>query len=458
MFSDTSKIVIGLSGGADSVVLTHILNNFASVYNFKIIAVHVNHNIRGSEAERDEKFVQEFCESLGIELIIKRENILEISKNLKISTEEAGRITRYKIFNEISSKYKNCKIATAHTLSDNIETVIMRLLSGTGLKGLCGIPTVRDNIIRPLINITRTEIENYCDQNNLKYVQDSSNFGRDYTRNKIRLDIIPEFKKINPEFEICINRVIENLNQDEKYLSEVTNSIFENLKINNNSFDINKIRDLNNSIKTRVVHKIINFYNSQNNILNSRVEQKHINNIIKILDNSQNNIIKKISIPGDNFLVINNNILKFEPKNIKIKNNNILKKIENIQDTNILTEFNLAIKINIINNIEYELLKTEKNTNNLIFIDCDKININKLYFRNRLNGDKFEFKNRNITKSVKKIFNEYKIPVNMRDKILILESDKNIVWIDNIGVSRNYVVNNNTKKIMVISKQNIKEI
>lgn len=451
MLENTQEIVVGLSGGADSVALTHFLYLLTKKYNynFKITAVHVNHGIRGEEALRDENFVKEFCEKLNINLVIRHKNIIEISKKLRISTEEAGRITRYNIFREISMSKKNCKIATAHTLSDNIETIIMRLLNGTGLKGLCGIPAVRDNIIRPLINLTRSQIEQYCEENSLIYIQDSTNFERDYTRNKIRLDIIPEFRKINPDFEICMKRNIDNFICDENYLCDMTNNIFENIK-NNSKFDIKKINELPDCFKSRIIFKIINFYD-----LNIRLEQKHVNNIIDFIEKSQKNNInnlKYLSIPGDKYIVIRNNMLSFEYKK-NVFNDNYKEILYKFNLYNDFKDLNIVIKIDIINKIEYERLKKGGNlSNNLFFVDYDKLNLDNIYFRNRRAGDKFEFKNRNISKSVKKIFNEYKIPVEIRDKILILESDNNIVWIDNIGVSRNYVVTNSTKKVMIICK------
>ena len=225
MLENTDRIIIGLSGGADSISLTHLLYNFCKDKKINILAVHVNHCIREKEALRDEIFVKDFCSNLGIELLIKRINILDLSKELKLGIEETGRKVRYQIFKEQLFENTKTKIATAHTLSDNIETILMRLANGTALKGLCGIPPVRENIIRPLINIKRSEIENYCKENNLEYVIDSSNFEKNYTRNKIRLDIIPHLKCINNDFEESFKRAIDSFRSDEFYLDKKAENI-----------------------------------------------------------------------------------------------------------------------------------------------------------------------------------------------------------------------------------------
>ena len=179
MIESKDKVIVALSGGADSVTLLHILFQLQKIKSFDLQAIHINHQIRGKEAQRDENFASDFCKSLGINLIKKSVCIPKLSKKLKIGLEECGRIARYNIFEELSKIDPKIKIATAHTLSDNVETLLMRIASGTSLKGMCGIPYLRNNIIRPLIESTRTDIENYCLINNLKYVNDSTNFEKD---------------------------------------------------------------------------------------------------------------------------------------------------------------------------------------------------------------------------------------------------------------------------------------
>ncbi len=437
MLSNTDKIVIGLSGGADSVALTHFLNTIGKERKLEIIAVHVNHGIRGEEAERDENFVKKFCSDLSVRLVIKKVNIVKISKNLKIGIEEAGRKIRYEIFKGISGSICNAKIATAHTLSDNAETVIMRLISGTSLKGLCGIPPVRENIIRPLINIKRSEVELYCQDNNLKYVNDSSNYEKDYTRNKIRLEIIPKFKNINPDFENSVKRAAEALQEDNLYLESAANQTLESLKVAS-GYDSEKIQKLPGAIKSRVIFKILSSFTRK------RIEQKHLKNVSKMLKTG----FGKMYIPGDKIIVCERGILKLqEEKIIKDVNWEYL-----IKPLNILTEIETNIIIDIVNISEYEVLRKGGKLQKFFGIDFDKIPKSSV-FRNKRPGDKFTFPFRNITKSVKKIFNEMKIPPSQRNSIPMLACSQGIIWIDKIGVSKYYIPTKNTKKVAIIFKE-----
>ena len=192
MLENTDEIIVGFSGGADSTCLLYILNLLKDEFDFKIHAAHVNHSLRGNESERDEKFVRDFCEKNSIKLSVLKVDIFKMSKIEGKSLEECGREVRYNFFNSLCAN--KSKIATAHNLNDCEETMFFNLTRGSGLKGLCSIPAVRENIIRPLIRCSRDEIENFCKENSIQYVTDSSNLSDDYTRNKIRHNIIPILK------------------------------------------------------------------------------------------------------------------------------------------------------------------------------------------------------------------------------------------------------------------------
>ena len=214
------RILAALSGGADSVTLLHYLFIYKDILGITVEAAHVNHMLRGKEADRDELFCRSLCEDMGIKLHVKRADVRKIAKDKGLSEELCGRNIRYEFFDEIVNN-SGMKIATAHTLSDSIETMIFNLARGTGLKGLCGIPPVRKNIIRPLINCYRSDIENYCKEHNLDYVTDSTNLEDDYSRNFIRHNILPQLKNINIEADKAIGRTIGWLRDDENYLSSM---------------------------------------------------------------------------------------------------------------------------------------------------------------------------------------------------------------------------------------------
>ena len=220
MLSSEDVVLVALSGGADSMALLYFLYKNC---NYKLYAAHINHNLRGEESDGDEEFVKTCCKNLKIELFILNADVKIEAQCKGFSIEQAARSIRYD-FLEKTAEGLHAKIATAHTLSDNMETVLFNLVRGTGIKGLCGIPPVRNNIIRPLLECTRAEIEEYCAKNNLSYVIDSTNTDTKYNRNFIRHKIIPALYQINPSFDIGVNRLTEGLRNDEDYLSELANA------------------------------------------------------------------------------------------------------------------------------------------------------------------------------------------------------------------------------------------
>ena len=186
----SDKLSLGVSGGADSMYLFYNFMDLKEEWDLDIIVCHLNHGIRET-AKRDEEFVKKSCQAYGIKFISKTVNMDEFARKEKISSEEAGRILRYEFFRENS---KDRKILTAHNANDRAETVLFNIMRGTGLKGLSGISNVNKDVYRPLINIKREEIEDYLHKNKLQYFDDETNFEEIYTRNKIRLGLIPQLK------------------------------------------------------------------------------------------------------------------------------------------------------------------------------------------------------------------------------------------------------------------------
>lgn len=225
-------IVIGVSGGPDSICLLNVLNELKQELNFRIYVAHINHMIR-KEADSETEYVKEFCKKLGIECYIKRIDVVKIANNLKRGTEETGRQIRYEFFEEILKKTNSNKIATAHNNNDKVETIIMNILRGSGTSGLKGIEAIRENkFIRPLINITRDEIEKYCLDNNLNPKIDKSNNENIYTRNKIRNIVIPYIKQeFNPNIIKTINRLSDVVTEENEYLEKITENTFNEIYV-----------------------------------------------------------------------------------------------------------------------------------------------------------------------------------------------------------------------------------
>ncbi len=202
LIEPNDKILVGFSGGADSVFLLSFLKKFQKKFNLSLVAVHLNHSLRGEEADEDESFCRKFCADLNIPIIIKKKNVKAFAQKNKLSLEEAGREIRYKLFAEVAKKEVCTKIATAHHQSDNTETVLLNLIKGSGLNGAAGIPAKRGNIIRPLLGITKDEVVSYLKNKKILFRVDSSNEQNDFQRNYLRNKIVKNLKEdINPKLD-----------------------------------------------------------------------------------------------------------------------------------------------------------------------------------------------------------------------------------------------------------------
>ena len=308
LIENGDTIVIGVSGGPDSMTLLNvlILLNKMQKINCKLVVAHINHGIR-VEADEETKYVQEFCQKNNIPCYVRKEKVEELARESKIGTEEAGRKARYEFFDEISQKTSSNKIAVAHNKNDKIETIIMHVLRGSGTSGLIGIEPIRENkYIRPLIETAREDIEKYCLENNLEPKIDKTNLESIYKRNKIRNDLIPYIKKeFNPNIVKTINRLSEVATEENEYLEKIAKSEFENISVNleNNlqekqvALDLKKFNNLELVIKRRVILYTISKVTGST----VGIEKVNIDEIIKLC---KNNIGNKYLTPTKNIKIL----------------------------------------------------------------------------------------------------------------------------------------------------------
>ncbi len=250
-------ILLGYSGGADSAALLSLLHQNREKFNFELYALHVNHMIRGAEADRDEEFCREECKNLSVLFEVFKADVPALAKKFKTGLEETARNVRYKAFNDIAlnlSKNTGLEfyIATAHNADDNIETILFNLTRGSSLSGICGIKAKRENIIRPIIFSSKEEICGYCEENGVKYITDSTNFDKNYTRNKLRHDVLPVLRDINPSLNSAVSRLCLSLNRDNDYLNQVAED-FASKHFNSGKLPLDSFNDLHDSIKARVL-------------------------------------------------------------------------------------------------------------------------------------------------------------------------------------------------------------
>lgn len=306
LINNGDKLVLGVSGGPDSICMLSILNDIKNDktynFNFELVVAHINHLIR-EEAIDDEKFVEEFCKKINIPFYSKSIDVKKIANNNKIGTEEAGRKVRYDFFDEILEKTNSNKIAIAHNRNDKIETIIMNILRGSGILGLKGIEPKKDNkYIRPLLACDRIEIENYCAENNITPRIDKTNSENIYTRNKIRNIVIPYIKQeFNPNISQTIERLSELVKEEDEYLQKLVEKKYKELLIEENkkeiTMNLKKFNQEERVIKSRLLlYTISRLFGTTKGI-----EKIHIDDVIKLIDN---NIGNKYLTPNKNIKIL----------------------------------------------------------------------------------------------------------------------------------------------------------
>lgn len=427
MLENCDRIVVGLSGGADSVCLLSVLNSLKAEYGFSLVAAHINHGIRGAEAQRDEESCKRLCESLDVPLEILHADIPTLSKQQGIGEEECGRIVRYDFFRSLAGE--RGKIATAHNLNDNAETLLLNLVRGAGSKGACGIPPVRDNIIRPLIETDRKSIEKYCEENELQYVTDSTNLECEYSRNKIRIKVLPTLCEINQNAVGALSGFASRMREQEAFLESVVNEKYA-LCVKNSVLYEAEFSALDIFLKKRIAGRFLS------ELSHGEIEAKHIDDFLRFVGSGKA-------------------LVTASATEIVSRDGKIFKKPEQAEQFSV--DFSLDDKkVNLpfceISVEKYDI-KDLQNLNKDILdnlIDCDKIS-NTLILRSRKDGDKFTFSKRRVTKTVKKLFNEDKIPPEVRNRMVILDSDGEVVWLSGYGTNKKFRIGADTKKAIKLN-------
>lgn len=296
----SQSILVGYSGGADSTALLHLLHSLG----YDIVAAHLHHGMR-SEANHELEKCTDFCDSLGIPIVTGRADIPGMSEKLKISIEEAGRHARYTFFRQ-SAHQTNCTlIATGHTQNDHAETILLNLARGTGLAGLAGIHSNRDDIIRPLLPFTRQETRSYCEKNALWFHDDPGNFNEDFSRVRIRHKILPEFQIINSAFPSAVSRLSEIVRAEDDFLNQITATNLQpcELPLNGNlefltrdieaAFSTSLLAQLPDVLLARAIRLVAKFFDA--------VPSFDELNLIKSLITSGTN--QSVTIPGTQIVI-----------------------------------------------------------------------------------------------------------------------------------------------------------
>ena len=442
MFDNGDKVIVAVSGGPDSTCLLYILNGLKEELGITIVGAHLNHCLRAVEADKDEEYARKTCKNLNIDFYSRKVDVHRISEEKNISCEMAGREIRYQFFQDLMTDLNANKIALAHNANDQAETILMRIMRGTGIEGMVGIKPVRDKIyVRPILHLSRTEIEKYCELNNIIPRIDKSNLEKIYARNKVRLDLIPYMKEnFNPDIINTLNRLSDILKVDNDYLENISSEkykkhcvIDEQMVIIGKSAFLEHLSIISRIIRSALLQVNHNLYN---------FEKIHISNIIELQKHNT----------GKNIMLPHNIIVENCYGNIHIRMNTKANEInENqypliVNEENTINSLNKVVKIEVIPRLQF---KEIKGNDYIVYFDYDKTEA-PITFRYRKHGDRFIPLGMKGSRKIKDFFMDLKIPKDKRDEIPLICFGEDIGWVVGYRISERFKVSKDTKNILQI--------
>lgn len=426
----SDRVIVALSGGADSMALLSFLNQYKTSLGIHLSAAHINHNIRGEDALRDQRFVENYCKQHGIPLTVFSKNIPEIAAKNGEGLEECGRKVRYELLHALDEE---AMIATAHHLNDSAETALFNLIRGAGIDGLRGILPVRGRVIRPLIACSKNEILAYCKEQAIPFCEDSTNEDSAYTRNKIRAKLLPLCNEINPAFLDAFARNAQILSETEDFLNNCADALLQEAQ-QNVGFSVQTLLAAHSAVRKKALARIAQ------NITGKLCEYKHILALDAILSTGG-----CVNLPNRKILCADG-VLLFEKRPAPKR------AFEIVPVHNLNLSYNINKKTVVFSREKYEIENKSQKIHNKVFIN--KIDYDTIYgslaLRSRKNGDSVRLFGRGCTKSFKKLLNEAKIPVAERDALVILADDAGIVWVEGFGASERCAVTSGTQQTLEI--------
>ncbi len=409
---DTPSVLVGLSGGADSSVLLSLLFDVCTKRGISLFAAHVNHNIRGDEALRDRNFCSDMCARMGIRLFILDADVPALAKESGKSLEECARDVRYSYFASLMREHGIKTLATAHNADDNLETVIFNMLRGAGTKGLSGIPPTRPaeggRLVRPLIYAAKSEITDFAKAKGIEFVTDSTNTDTDYTRNHIRALIVPELRSLCHSPEEAVSRLSASLRADDEFIEKCADELTAKEKIEHTA-SVSLLSSLDTALFFRVITRMCP----------TSLAHTHVCAIKELVTKGKEG--SRLSLPGRTAALIRKNALSFVPDNT-LEEAGVEFRYELFEGCNPIPECSVTVNITRTSQTCENIYKNFIHTS----IPFDKIEGN-LYVRNRADGDRYTYGG--MTRKLKKLLCDKKIPQEERDRIPIICDDTGILWV-----------------------------
>lgn len=437
------KVLVGVSGGADSIALLHALNSLRDRLHIEVFVAHINHGLRGQAADEDADYVKTICKEWGIPFFLREANVRELAELWRISEEEAGRKVRFEFFDEVLSNIDGHKIALAHHRDDQIETILHNIIRGTGMEGLRGIKPIREGrIIRPLLEIDRLSIERYLAEEDISYRHDKTNYETIYTRNKIRLELIPYIEKnFNPSFKESIVRMADIIGEEDDFIRGYTDRLIrDNITIEENvvTIPIDFLRSCHRGIKRRIVRMCIEHLSG--NMVN--IGQMHVDSVLAICDLNTGAVV---DLPS-NLIAYRDYCAILLTKGADYRKESFKKKLK-VPGVTVIEQLGIKFQVRYT---------TEKcfGDPNCVYIDGDAVS-KELYIRNRVDGDRFRPLGMKGSKKLKDFFIDEKVPKYIRDSVPLVVDGDDIVWVVGYQIGDDYKIRNHTKKIIELSFSNI---
>ncbi|MBC7333918.1 MAG: tRNA lysidine(34) synthetase TilS [Actinobacteria bacterium] len=506
MLEEKDRVLVSLSGGPDSTFLTYLLDYLRPRFNLTLFAFHLDHMTRGGQSAKDALFVEKLCQSLGIELTTERINVKEWCRQRKLTFQEGARSLRIQMLEEVSGKYKATKIATGHNADDNVETFLMHLIRGTGVKGLCGILPKAGKFIRPLIYTFRKDIISFLEKNNIPYCVDRTNLESIYFRNKIRNLLIPEIERsFSRAFKKNVLKVIEVIREENSLLDEFSKSKFDEIAFTGEDVELageTSVEKLANSGKIGLVKiplkelqrlplalrrrlLLLGIEKVKGNLEN--VSFKNIEDIericaaktggetrvidiagrVKVLKDScylgivnVADLAKAIGIsenvhPLGQLGVYLNNYEKEHGKGFSTETQREIIVVGESAEKSELVDERFGIKVSSrVMDIEEEKLSFEGMSSKEAFLDYHKIKF-PVKIRSWKKGDRFFPLGLKGEKKLHDFFVDCKVPRYLRQKIPIFVDGEKIIWIGKYRIDERVKIDSNTKKILYLRIEEI---
>ena len=447
MIEAGNGVLVGVSGGPDSIALLHLLWNLKKELAFSLTAAHLNHRLRGEESDGDENFVRQIAAKLGVSLITESVEVAKVAERESLNLEDAARRERYSFLLKTAKSLSLSKIAVGHTRSDQAETFLLRLLRGSGMRGLASIYPVKDSIfIRPLIETSREEIIAYLEENNLGYRVDSSNYDLSFKRNYIRGVLLPLLKNdASKNIEEILFRTAEVLREEDDFINSHTTYLFGKLaRIEDGAviFNVSQLREQHLAIRRRLLREGISHLKSDTR----RITFSHGEKTLQLLDEEKRG--KRISLP-DKVIIERKGgelvIRRREPPPAEE-----FSYVISFPGEAHIKEVNQKFKLTSLPLEEFQR-RYHLKTGGCAFLDRAKLS-QPLIVRNRRSGDYFfPLGARGYTK-LKNFFINKKIPREERDKLPLFISRGKICWVAGVQIGESFKVSDTTKEVVIIER------